>query len=161
MELLDFAQVGLQEILQEMEQQERKGFQKYLKQLLGEVYLKLERFGEAYEALKAATLDYLTSLCIRYHEDMIKQLFLLGQALEGLGEFNQAQRYYADAYFAPNPQVEARAGLERIYQSQHGLLDGFASFLKTEEAEYQKRVAEEHEIIRQNLVKGGAELKLR
>ena len=27
----------------------------------------------------------------------------------------KAKRYYADAYFAPTPHAEARAGLERVY----------------------------------------------
>jgi peroxiredoxin len=43
--------------------------------------------------------------------------------------------------------------LERIYQAQHGSLEGFDAFLKAAESEYRVREVEEREMIRQNLTK--------
>lgn len=129
--------------------------QKEFTRLRGEIHLKQERWKEAYEALQATTSsdpDYL-NLVDRFGQNQINLFFSLGRALEGLGEFDQAIRYYTDVYFSLDLKSEAHAGLQRIYQAQHGNLDQFENFLKALEAEYRIREAEEREIIRQNLIK--------
>jgi peroxiredoxin len=155
--------------LKEKEEQEwinRYGFgvnieyaQNEITRLQGQIFLKKEQWKEAYDAIKSTALLYLTSIGNRFKEDTINHFFQFGRAAEGIGQFEQAIRYYTDAHFAPHPHPEARAGLERIYQAQHGSFEGFDAFLKAAEAEYQVREAEEREMIRQNLTKGKLDKK--
>ena len=78
---------------------------------------------------------------------------MLGRSAEGMGDWEEARRYYADAYFAPTPHAEAQAGLERVYhQIEKTTTDTFEAFLKDTEAEYRIREGADCEKIRQKLI---------
>ena len=79
---------------------------------------------------------------------------MLGRSAEGIGEWEKAKRYYADAYFAPTPHEEGQVGLERVYhQTQRGEIpDAFEVFLKDTEAEYRVREDADRGKIRQNFI---------
>ncbi|MBC8234822.1 tetratricopeptide repeat protein, partial [bacterium] len=148
---------------EEVKRQRLEQSPKDLKRLQGEIYFKQERWTDAYNIFKETLVlypNYLTSLAARFSKQQINSFWMLGRTSEGLGRFQQAIRYYTDAYFAPNPHPEVKAGLERIYQVQHGTLEKFNDFLKAIEAEYRMREAEEYEIIRQNLIKHLSEMSV-
>jgi len=77
----------------------------------------------------------------------------LGRSAEGIGEWEKAKRYYADAHFASTPHGEGRAGLERVYHRiERRSTDTFDIFLKRTEAEYRIREDADREKIRQRLI---------
>ena len=78
---------------------------------------------------------------------------MLGRSAEGIGEWERAKYYYADAHFAPTPHEEGRTGLERVYhQMQRGATDTFEAFLKDTETEYRVREGADREKIRQKFI---------
>ena len=139
-----------------------------------EIYLRQERWREAHDELVANAPDFLESLWARFKESSINYFYMLGRSAEGMGDYEKAQRYYADAYFAPIPhcekvrhyhdyadvhfvpvpRVESRQGLERLYhQIKRGdTTDRLQTFLKDTEAEYRIREAADREKIRQKLI---------
>ncbi len=145
---------------------------KKISRLRGEIYLRQERWREAYDGLVANAPDCLESLWARFNESTLNYFWMLGQSAEGMGEWEKAKRYYADAHFAPTPhceqvrhdydptrfvptpRVESRRGLERVYhQIERGeTTDTFEAFLKDTEAEYRIREGADCERIRQKLI---------
>jgi peroxiredoxin len=159
LEILELSYARLKE-KEEQEWIERYGFgvnieyaQNEITRLQGQIFLKKEQWKEAYDAIKSTAPPYLTSLGNRFKEDTITYFFQLGRTAEGMGQLDIAIQYYTNAHFAPKPHMEACAGLERVYQTQHGSLEGIDAFLKEAEAEYRKREDQECEVIRQNLIK--------
>lgn len=121
--------------------------------LRGEIYLRQERWRESYDELIANAPDFLESLWARFNESAINYLWMLGRSAEGIGEWEKAKRYYADAYFAPTPHAEARAGLKCVYhQIERETTDTFEAFLKDAETEYRVREDADREKIRQNFI---------
>ena len=124
-----------------------------ISRLRSEIYLQQERWKEAHDGLQANAPDFLESLWARFNESAANYFWMLGRSAEGMGEWNKARRYYADAHFAPTPHVEGRAGLERVYyQMQRKTTDTFDGFLKDTEVEYRIREDADYEKIRQKLV---------
>ncbi|MDE0466698.1 MAG: TlpA disulfide reductase family protein [Candidatus Poribacteria bacterium] len=128
--------------------------QKDISRLRAEIYLQQERWREAHDGLLANAPDFSESLWVRFNEHAINYFWMLGQSAERIGEWETARRYYADAYFAPKPHVEARAGLERVYhQTTRGeTADTFEAFLKDTEAEYRIRETADLEKFRQEFI---------
>ena len=121
--------------------------------LRGEIHLRQERWRESHEELAANAPDFLESLSDRFDESAIKYLWMLGRSAEGISEWEEAKRYYADAHFAPTPHAEALAGLERLYhQIERETTDTFDTFLKRTEAEYRVREDADREKIRQKSI---------
>ena len=130
-----------------------EGARKDIARLRGEIHLRQERWRESHEELVANAPDFLESLWARFKEDAINYLWMLGRSAEGIGEWEKARRYYADAYFAPTPHAEARPGLERVYhQMQREATDTFEAFLKDTAVEYRVREDAERETIRQKFI---------
>ena len=126
---------------------------KDIARLRGEIDLHQERWREAYDGLVANAPDFLKSLSERFDERTINYFWMLGRSAEGIGEWEKAKRYYADAHFAPTPHTEARAGLERLYhQIERETTDTFEAFLKDTEVEYRIREDADREKIRQKLI---------
>ena len=127
---------------------------KDIARLRGEIYLQQARWRESYDELVANAPDFLESLSKRFDESAIDYLYMLGRSAEGIGEWEKAIRYYADAHFAPTPHVEGRAGLERVYHQigQRETADTFEAFLKDTEAEYRIRESTDREKIQQRLI---------
>ena len=127
---------------------------KEIQRLRCEVYVRQERWREAHDGLAANAPDLLESLSARFNEDAINYFYMLGRSAEGIGEWEKARRYYADAHFSPTPHAESRAGLERVYhQTERRFGDTFDAFLKEAEAEYRIREDADREEIRQKIVK--------
>jgi len=130
-----------------------EGARKNIARLRGEICLRQERWREAHDELAANAPDFLESLWARFKESAINYLYMLGRSAEGIGEWEEAKRYYADAHFAPTPHAEARAGLERIYhQIERETTDTFDGFLKDTEAAYRIREDADREKIRQRFI---------
>ena len=130
-----------------------EGACKDIARLRGEIYLRQDRWREAHNELVANAPDFLESLWTRFNESTINYLYMLGRSAEGIGEWEKAKRYYANAHFAPTPHEEGRAGLERVYhQMQRGATDTFEAFLKDTETEYRIREDADREKIRQNFI---------
>ena len=126
---------------------------KKIARLRAEVSFRQERWREAYDGLLANIPDFLESLSERFNEDTANYYYMLGRSAEGIGEWEKARRYYADAHFAPTPYAEARAGLKRIYnQIERRSTDTFEAFLKAAETEYRIREDTDREKIRQRLI---------
>ena len=145
---------------------------KRISHLRAEIYLQQERWEEAYDALRTNAPDYLGSLWTRFNERTLNYFYILGRAAEGIGAWEEARRYYANAHFAltlhsqkvrrshvdahavPIHQVKGRAGLERVHHQivRRKTTDAFDSFLKDTEAEYRIREAADLEKIRQQLI---------
>ena len=127
---------------------------KDISRLHAEIYLRQERWKEAYDGLLASAPDFSESLWVRFNERAINYFWMLGQAAERIGEWETARRYYADAHFAPKPHVEARAGLERVYHQmpRAETVDTFEAFLKDTEAKYRIREAADLEKFRQEFI---------
>ena len=131
---------------------------KFIVRLRSEIYLRQERWRESYDGLAANAPDSLESLARRFGnsnfgESIPHYFYMLGRSAEGIGEWEKAKRYYADAHFAPTPREESRAGLERVYhQMERGNADTFDDFLKEAETEYRIREDADHEEIRQKVV---------
>ena len=143
-----------QEWLVEHNKKSVEGARRDIARLRGEIYFQQERWREAHDELVANAPDFLESLWARFKEDAIHYLWMLGRSAEGIREWEEARRYYADAHFAPIPHVEARAGLERVYHQmgQGETTDAFEAFLKDTETEYRIREDAERKTIRQKFV---------
>ena len=121
--------------------------------LRGEIFLRQERWRESHDELVANAPDFLKSLWARFNERAINYLYMLGRSAQGIGEWEEAKRYYADAHFAPTPHAEARAGLERVYhQIERETTDTFEGFLKDTKAAYRIREDADREKIRQKFI---------
>ena len=126
---------------------------KDIARLRGEIHLRQERWRESYDELVANAPDYLESLSKRFDENAIDYFWMLGRSTEGIGEWEKARRFYADAHFAPTPHTEARTGLERVYhQVERETTDTFEAFLKDTEVEYRVREDADREKIRQKFI---------
>ena len=127
---------------------------KEIARLRAEIYFQQERWREAHDGLLINAPDFLQSLSERFNEDTTHYYYMLGRAAEGIGKWEQARHYYADAHFAPTPHADAQAGLERIYHQigQGGTTDTFEAFLKAAETEYRIREDTDREKIRQRLI---------
>ena len=127
---------------------------KKISRLRSEVSFRQERWQEAYDGLLANAPDFLESLSERFNEDTTNYYYMLGRSAEGVGEWEEARQYYADAHFAPTPYAEAQAGLERIYHQigKKETTDTFETFLKAVEVEYRTREDADREKIRQRLI---------
>ena len=126
---------------------------KKISRLRAEVSFRQERWREAYDGLLANAPDYLESLSERFSVDTINYFYMLGRSAEGIGNWEKARRYYADAHFPPTPHTEARTGLKRIYnQIERRFTDTFEAFLKAAETEYWIREDTDRETIRQRLI---------
>ncbi len=126
---------------------------KKISRLRAKIYLRQERWKESYDGLLANTPDFLESLSERFNEDTTNYFYMLGRSAEGIGEWEKARYYYADAHFAPTPHAEARTGLKRIYnQIERRSTDTFEAFLKSMEVEYRIREEADREKIRQRLI---------
>ena len=128
--------------------------QEEFSRLRAEIYFRQERWREAHDGLLANAPDFLESLWTRFKESSINYFYMLGRSAEGIGEWETAQHYYANAYFAPTPHTEGQAGLERVYQqmARGETTDTFEAFLKETEAEYRIREDADSEHIRQKLL---------
>jgi len=131
-----------------------EGARKDIARLRGEIYLRQKRWRKSHDELVANAPDFLASLSKRFDESAINYLYMLGRSAEGIGEWEKAKRYYADAHFAPTPHAEARAGLERVYHQigQRETADTFEAFLKDTEAEYRIRESTDREKIQERLI---------
>ena len=127
---------------------------KNISRLRAEIYLRQERWREAYDGLLTNMPDFLESLSERFNEDTTHYYYMLGRSAEGIGKWEQARHYYADAHFAPTPYAEAQAGLERIYHQirQGETTDTLEAFLKGAETESRIREDTDREKIRQRLI---------
>ena len=127
---------------------------KDIARLRGEIHLRQERWRESHDELVANAPDFLESLWARFNESAINYLYMLGRSAGGIEEWEKAKRYYADAYFAPTPHAEARAGLERVYHQigHRETANTFEAFLKDTEAEYRIREDADREKIRQKSI---------
>ena len=131
-----------------------EGAHKNIARLRGEIYLRQERWRESHDELTANAPDFLGSPSKRFDETAINYLYMLGRSAEGMGEWEKAKRYYADAHFAPTPHAEARTGLGRVYHQigEGETTDAFEAFLKDTETEYRVREDADREKIRQKLI---------
>ena len=122
--------------------------------LHAEIYLQQERWREAYDGLLENAPDFLEAFWGRFNARTINYFYMLGRSAEGIGDWETARRYYADAHFAPKPHVEAQAGLKRVYhQMARGRpTDTFETFLEETEAEYRIREAADLEKFRQKFI---------
>ncbi|MDE0325963.1 MAG: sigma-70 family RNA polymerase sigma factor [Candidatus Poribacteria bacterium] len=126
---------------------------KEISRLRAEIYFQQERWREAYDGLLTNAPDFLESLSERFNEDITNYFYMLGRSAEGIGDWETARRYYADAHFAPTPHAKARTGLKRIYnQTERRPTDTFEAFLKDTETEYRIREDTDREKIRQRLI---------
>ena len=130
-----------------------EGAHKDIARLRGEIHLRQERWRESHDELVANAPDFLESLWARFNERSINYFWWLGRSAEGIGEWEKAIRYYADAHFAPTLHVEGRTGLERVYyQIERETVYTFETFLKDTEAEYRIRESTDREKIQQRLI---------
>ena len=159
LEILERAETRLeekeeQEWLIENNKGSVEGARKDIARLRGEIHLRQERWKESHDELAANAPDFLESLWARFKESAINYLYMLGRSAEGIKEWEDAKRYYADAHFAPTPHAEALAGLERIYHQigQRETTDTFEIFLKDTEVECRIRENVDREKIRQKFI---------
>ena len=119
-----------------------------------EIYLQQERWREAYDGLIENSPNFLEAFWAKFNERSLNYFYMLGRSAEGIGNWETARRYYADAHFAPEPHVEAQAGLKRVYHqiARRKTTDTFETFLETTEAEYRIREAESLEKFRQEFI---------
>ena len=110
---------------------------------------------EAHDGLTAYAPDFLGSLWTRFSDEgTINYFYMLGRSAEGIGNWEKAKDYYADAHFALTPHSDARAGLKRVYQQieRRNPTTTFEEFLKDTESEYKIREEADREHIRQKLL---------
>ena len=131
-----------------------EGAHKEIARLRCEIYLQQERWREAYDGLLENAPDFLGAFWRRFNERTISYFYMLGRSAEGIGDWETARRYYADAHFAPKPHVEARAGLKRVYHqtARRKTTDTFETFLENTEAEYRIRETADLEKFRQKFI---------
>ena len=149
--------IRLDKALETLEHAEKRAVgrgRKDFPRLRAEIYFRQEQWKDAYDGLLANAPDFSESLWARFNERAINYFWMLGRSAEGIGEWETARRYYADAHFAPKPYVEAQAGLERIYRQtdRRKTTDTFETFLKDTEAEYRIREAADLKKIRQEFI---------
>ena len=126
---------------------------KKISRLRAEISFRQERWKESYDGLVANAPDYLESLSERFSKDTIDYFYMLARSAESIGAWETAKRSYTDAHFAPAPHVEARAGLERVYnQIGRGSTDTFDAFLEDLEVEYRHREDADRKKIRQKFI---------
>ncbi len=156
-ETLDLAEIRLGEeqtwLVENNKASVEKAYKK-ISRLRAEIFLQQERWREAYDGLVANAPDFLESLWTRFDKSTINYFYMLGRSAEGIGEWEKARCYYADAHFAQTPHVEGVAGLERVYHqiARGETTDTFEAFLKDTEAAYRGREAADREKIRQKLI---------
>ena len=131
-----------------------EGAHKEIARLRCAIYLQQERWREAYDGLIENAPDFLEAFWRRFNGRTISYFYMLGRSAEGIGGWETARRYYADAHFAPKPHVEAQVGLKRVYyQTEQGKTpDTFETFLEDTEAEYRIREAADLEKFRQEFI---------
>ena len=131
-----------------------KEVHKDFSRLRAEIYLQQERWREAHDGLLENAPDFLESLWTRFKESSTNYFYMLGRSAEGIGKWETARHYYANAHFAPTSHLEAQVGLERVYhQMERGeTTDTFEAFLKNTEAEYRIREDADREKIRQKFI---------
>ena len=119
-----------------------------------EIYLQQERWREAYDGLIENAPNFLEAFWAKFNERSLNYFYMLGRSAEGIGDWETARRYYADAHFAPKPHVEAQAGLKRVYHqiARRKITDTFETFLENTEAEYRIREAADLEKFRQEFI---------
>ena len=138
-----------------------------------EIYLQQERWQEAYDGLIENAPDFLAAFWRRFNERTISYFYMLGRSAEGIGDWETARRYYANAYFAPiphcekvrhnydyadanfvpMPRVESRMGLEGVYhQIGRGSTNTLETFLKDTKDEYRIREDADRKKIQQKLI---------
>ena len=119
-----------------------------------EIYYQQERWKEAYDGLLENAPAFLQAFWARFNERSLNYFYTVGRSAEGIGDWETARRYYADAHFVPKPHVEAQSGLKRVYHqmARRKPLDTFETFLEDTEAEYRIRDAENLEKFRQEFV---------
>ena len=120
MEILERAEARLEEEeeqkwLVEHNRRSVEGARRDITRLRGEIYLRQEQWKESHDELVAKRSRFWESLWARFNESAINYLWMLGRSAEGIGEWEKARCYYADAHFAPTPHTEARTGLERVH----------------------------------------------
>ena len=127
---------------------------KEITRLRCEIYLQQERWREAHDGLLENAPDFLEAFWGRFNERTISYFYMLGRSAEGMGDWETARRYYADAHFAPKSHVEAQAGLKRAYHQMERKrgADTFETFLEDTEAEYRIREAADLEKFRQKFI---------
>ncbi|MCY3553592.1 MAG: redoxin domain-containing protein [Candidatus Poribacteria bacterium] len=159
LEILERAEIRLEEKeeqtwLVENNEGSVEGVHKDISRLRAEIHLQQGRWREAYDGLLANAPDFLESLWTRFKEDSINYFYMLGRSAEGIGEWEPARHYYANASFAPTPHTEGQVGLERVYQqmARGETTDTFEAFLKETEAEYRIREDADRENIRQKFI---------
>ena len=137
------------------------------------IYLQQERWREAYDGLIENAPDFLAAFWRRFNERTISYFYMLGRSAEGIGDWETARRYYANAYFAPiphcekvrhnydyadanfvpMPRVESRMGLEGVYhQIGRGSTNTLETFLKDTKDEYRIREDADRKKIQQKLI---------
>ncbi len=129
--------------------------QRKILRLRAEVYYQQERWCEAYDGLNATAPNFQDSLSERFNsEGTTNYFYMLGRSAEGIGNWEKAQHYYCEAYFALTPHSYARAGLKRVYQQikRSNPSTTFEEFLKDTETEYQIREEAFREHIRQKML---------
>ena len=157
LEILERAEIRLEEEeeqrwLVEHNKGSVEGARKNIARLRGEIYLRQEQWRASHDELAANAPDFLGSPSKRFDEGAINYLYMLGRSAEGMGKWERARCYYADAHFAPTPHAGALAGLERVYHQIGETTDAFEAFLKDTEAEYRIREDADREKIRQKLI---------
>ena len=123
--------------------------------LRGKVYFHQRRWKASYDELTANAPDFLESVWERFNESTIDYYWMLGRSAEGMGNWEYAKHYYANAHFAPNIHSKALKGLKNVYQHIKDVTttESFDTFLKEAEAEYRIQEAVDCEKIRQKLIK--------
>ena len=159
LETLECAEIRLGEKEEQEWIENKKGTVEYvhkrISRLRAEVYYHQERWSEAHDGLTAYAPDFLGSLWTRFSDEgTINYFYMLGRSAEGIGNWEKAKDYYADAHFALTPHSDARAGLKRVYQQieRRNPTTTFEEFLKDTESEYKIREEADREHIRQKLL---------
>lgn len=129
---------------------------KEISRLRGMVYFYQKRWKPAYHELTANSPDFLESVWTRFNDSTIDYFWMLGRSAEGMGNWENAKHYYANAHFTPNAHnSNGLKGLKSVYQQirDETTTDSFETFLEEVEAEY--RIQEDADCgkIRQKLIK--------
>ena len=98
----------------------------YLK-VLGRCYLAEERFEEGVTCLREV-VELLPERDPSWGQDEVWAL--LGEALEGMGDREEAWKAYEQALAFTGVYPPAETGLRRLYMGKNGSLEGFQAFLR-------------------------------
>ena len=159
LELLDSAEIELAKKTERSQNTNKEdAIEKAYKQisrLRGKVYFHQRRWKASYDELTANAPDFLDSVWERFNESTIDYFWRIGRSAEGMGNWEKAKHYYANAHFAPNAHSNGLKGLKSVYQQirDDTTTDSFDTFLKEIEAEYRIQEAADCELIRLKLVK--------